>query len=62
MQYECGHNPDEIIFLDGDRFTLEIWFAWKNSVGWAGNKSMCFECFVKKFTQMISEEARSRQL
>ena len=45
--YACGHDSD-IILLDNNALSLSAWMEWRDSVGFNGDKSMCWDCWCKK--------------
>ena len=45
--YKCGHSSD-VIIMGSNALSIIAWLEWKNSVGWGGDKSMCWECWCKK--------------
>lgn len=46
-KYKCGHEGKPII-LDDNLLSMTAFFEWKESVGWEGDKSMCWDCFCKE--------------
>lgn len=44
--YDCGHKGKPII-LDDNELSITAFFEWCESVGWKGDKSMCWECWCK---------------
>jgi len=44
--YKCGHNRDMIV-LDSSILSMSGYLEWKDSVGYNGDKSMCWECYCK---------------
>jgi hypothetical protein len=45
-KYACGHES-KIIFLDDCPTCFATYLAWKDSVGFNGNKTLCFDCYCK---------------
>jgi len=45
-KYKCGHETDFII-TSGDIMAITTWITWKESVGFEGNRSQCWECYCK---------------
>ena len=52
-EYKCGHNS-EFIITDNNPLTLYAWLEWKDSVGFDGDKSQCFNCYCAKKDKMDS--------
>ena len=46
-KYKCGCEP-EITIADGNALTISAWLEWKDSVGFDGDKSECWECYCKE--------------
>jgi hypothetical protein len=44
-KYKCGHETDGVLVLDDNPLSLTAYFEWKDSVGWNGDKSECFDCW-----------------
>jgi len=45
-KYKCGHKGETII-LDSNLLSITAWLEWKDTVGFDGDKSMCFNCWCK---------------
>ena len=45
-KYKCGHKSDTII-MNNSALGIATWLEWKDSVGFEGDKSQCWECFNK---------------
>ena len=43
-EYACGHDGKPIV-MSGDALSIAAWLEWKDSVGFDGDKSMCFTCW-----------------
>jgi len=46
MKYKCGHKG-KIVILDDNLLSISAWLEWKDSVGFNGDRSQCFDCFIK---------------
>jgi len=46
-KYKCGHKSS-IIIMDSNLLNMSAWMDWKESVGFDGDKSMCWECWCRK--------------
>lgn len=46
-KYKCGHKVDTII-MNESLLGLSIYLTWKDSAGYEGDKSKCFDCYLKK--------------
>ena len=60
IKYKCGHESKGMIIAKGDILTMAEYMVWKDSVGFQGDKSMCFECYCKK--NHPKSETKSKQL
>ena len=47
MKYKCKHKSKPVI-LDDNLLSLSAYFDWKDTVGYDGDKSMCWECYCKE--------------
>lgn len=47
VKYKCGHSS-EIIIMNGGVLSISAWLEWKDSVGFDGDKSQCWECYCKE--------------
>lgn len=45
--YKCGHNRG-IVIMDGGPMSISRYLTWKETVGFEGNKSQCWNCYNKK--------------
>ena len=45
--YKCGHKTSGIIILDDNVLSLTAYLEWSESVGVFGDKSQCWECWIK---------------
>lgn len=46
-KYKCGHEINEVI-LDDNELSLMAYEDWHQTVGWKGDKSMCWKCYSAK--------------
>lgn len=46
-KYQCGHNP-KVTIMDSNPLSMSAWLDWKDSVGFDGNKTQCWECYCKE--------------
>jgi len=44
--YKCGHKRD-IVILDDNELSMVGYFDWKESVGYDGDKTKCWDCYCK---------------
>ena len=47
IRYKCGHSS-EFTVMDSNRLALSAWLTWKDTVGFNGDKSQCWECWCKE--------------
>lgn len=45
--YKCGHGRTMVI-MDCNPLSISAWYEWKDSVGWEGDKTQCWECWCDK--------------
>jgi len=46
LKYKCGHKLMPVIMNDCD-LSLLAYLEWKNTVGFRGDRSKCWECYCK---------------
>ena len=46
-KYKCGHETKGVLILDSNPISMAEWMQWSETVGFHGDKSQCFECWVK---------------
>lgn len=47
-KYKCGCKR-HIVLLDSNFLSYMVYDEWKDSVGWNGDKSLCWECYCNKY-------------
>ena len=48
MKYKsCGHKSEAII-LDSNLLSIAAYLEWKDTVGFDGNKSLCWNCWCNQ--------------
>ena len=45
--YKCGDNR-RMIVIDSNELSLATYFVWKDTYGFDGDKSMCWDCYLKR--------------
>jgi hypothetical protein len=45
--YGCGHTHKGLIIMDSNLLSIAAYLDWKDSVGLDGDKSQCFDCYIK---------------
>lgn len=45
MIYKCGHKSEAII-VNNSALVIAEWIVWKDSVGFDGDKTKCFDCYL----------------
>jgi len=53
--YKCGHGRKPV-FMDANVLSYSAYLVWKESTGFEGDKTQCWECFCKE-----SNRKRERQ-
>lgn len=46
VRYKCGHKG-ETILMNESILGMATYLTWKDSTGFDGDKSQCFECYLK---------------
>jgi len=46
--YGCGHTLKGVIITDSNILTISAYLTWKDTVGFDGDKSMCFNCYCEE--------------
>jgi len=46
--YKCGHDRGNLFFKKSDLPLLYKHDKWKTTKGYDGDRSMCFNCYIKK--------------
>ena len=54
-KYKCGHES-EVIIMDSNPLSISAYLNWKDTVGFDGNKSKCFDCYCKEEKKMGTKE------
>lgn len=45
--YKCGHESN-LIITNSNPLSISAWLEWKETVGFEGDKSECFECWCEE--------------
>lgn len=48
VKYKCGHNTNGVIIMDSNPLSISAYLDWKDSVGFEGDSSQCFDCYCAK--------------
>ncbi len=51
-EYKCGHKGKPV-FLDDNELSMVGYFEWKESVGFEGDKSKCWDCWCKEENKAV---------
>lgn len=46
--YGCGHTHKNVIVTDSNALTMSAYLDWKDSTGFEGDKSKCFDCYCRR--------------
>ena len=49
-KYKCEHESN-IIIMDTNVLSISAWLTWKDTVGFEGDKSKCWECYCKEIKE-----------
>ena len=45
--YKCGHER-RMIAMDSDALSMAAYFVWKDTTGYDGDKTECWDCYNKQ--------------
>lgn len=48
IKYGCGHVSKGMIIMDSSAPAMAHYMVWQDSTGFDGDKSECFDCFLKR--------------
>ncbi len=48
--YKCGHNRHPV-FMKKDILSYASYLEWRESTGFEGDKSECYNCFCKRLNK-----------
>ena len=48
VKYKCGHKTDGLIIMDSNELSMTAYLIWKDSVGFDGDKTKCWDCYCKQ--------------
>ena len=51
-KYKCGHKSD-IIIMNESIMALSSYLTWKDISGFDGDKTQCFDCYLKETTKEV---------
>ena len=54
--YKCGHDRKHLFLDMEDSFVMVNYFIWRSSKGFLGDKSKCFDCYIKELKEEIKKE------
>jgi len=54
-KYACGHEVDTII-MNTNALTLSNYMSWKDTNGYDGDKSQCYDCYCKELNKKSDKE------
>ena len=60
QKYKCGHENKTVI-LDNNELSLSAYLDWKNTVGFEGDNSKCWECFYEEKNRRKSAKQTNRR-
>ena len=46
-KYKCGHETI-VVIMNNSNFSLSDYFTWAETVGYDGDKTLCYDCYQKK--------------
>lgn len=50
-KYKCGHERG-IVIMDSNILSMTAYFMWKDSTGYDGNKTQCWECYCQEVNKV----------
>ena len=60
MNYKCGHSSS-VIIMNESIIGISAWLCWKDSVGFDGDKSQCWDCYNKELDEKIKASQNRRK-
>ena len=54
-KYKCGHKCDTII-MNSNVLSLSNYFSWKDTDGFDGDKSQCYDCYCDEMVKQKEEK------
>jgi len=58
-KYKCGHEVD-ITIMNSNLVVLSAWLYWKDTFGFEGDKSMCWDCYCMQLEQKEAKEDETK--
>lgn len=55
MKYKCGHKSKPII-MDNNPLSISAYLEWKETAGFEGDKSKCFDCWTKNSLESSAKD------
>ena len=55
-EYKCGHKTSGVIIMDSNPLSITAYLEWKDSVGFDGDSSQCFDCWCKETKRKQTEQ------
>jgi hypothetical protein len=52
--YKCGHKEDTVI-MNTTLLSLAAYFTWKDTTGFEGDRSLCFNCWIKEENKKVGK-------
>ena len=56
MRYKCGHESKPIFIDRMDTIKMVEYVEWEDTYGFNGDKSLCFDCYLKMIKKRGDEE------
>lgn len=53
-KYKCGHES-KMIITDSSPLVISSYLVWKDSTGFDGDKTECFDCYCKRINQLLAK-------
>jgi hypothetical protein len=60
IKYKCGHKSKGMLIIENSSDTFANYLVWKDSTGFDGDKTECFDCYVRRISSP-SDNSRTNQ-
>jgi len=54
-KYKCGHESIMILINGSDILEMSTYLAWKETTGYDGDLSECFDCHIKRIDKEMQK-------
>jgi len=61
VKYKCGHKTDGLIIMDSNELSMTAYLIWKDSVGFDGDKTKCWDCYCTQSKPKASQGVKNEK-